>query len=140
MPAASNGLAKCLVCGGADLFLRKDFPQRLGVGLVVVGFLLSGWAWYEHRIVLTFAILLSTALVDLVLFLTMGSLLECYRCHAQYRGLPVGDDPPLFDLQIYERYRQAAARQQMLAESDPRRKSAAAGDPQEERASSTTGS
>ena len=32
-------LARCLVCPSADLFIRKDFPQRLGVGIVVVGLL-----------------------------------------------------------------------------------------------------
>mgnify|MGYP000497104993 CR=1 FL=1 len=28
------------------------------------------------------------ALQDLLLYVLMGNVLECYRCHAQYRGLP----------------------------------------------------
>ena len=42
-------LARCLVCPSTDLFVRKDFPQRLGVGLVVLGVVGSSIAWgYGH--------------------------------------------------------------------------------------------
>ena len=43
MPAGAiedSRLSRCLVCPSVDLFVRKDFPQRLGVGLVAVG---GGW-------------------------------------------------------------------------------------------------
>lgn len=101
-------LSKCLICGSRDLFLRKDFPQRLGVLIVVIGFILSTIAWFYHRVLWSFAALFGTALVDLLLFITVGNLVECYRCHAQFRG-DQAQAPP-FDLEVHERYRQQAAR------------------------------
>jgi hypothetical protein len=105
-----NRLNRCLVCPSTDLFARKDFPQRLGVALVVVGFVGSSIAWANYQVFWTFAILFATALVDLGLYIVMGESLTCYRCHAQYRGF---DDIELhggFDLETHERYRQMAAR------------------------------
>jgi hypothetical protein len=103
-------IERCIVCPSTELFIRKDFPQRLGVGFVVLGFALSCVAWYYHMVITTFAILFATALIDVGLFLFMGDLLECYRCHAQYRGVSNIDSHEAFDLEIHERYRQQKAR------------------------------
>ena len=103
-------LNRCLVCSSADLFVRKDFPQRLGVTLVVLGFAASCVAWFNYNIGLTFGILFATALVDIVLYLLVGNLLECYRCHAQYRGFSPLERHVPFQLEMHERYRQQAAR------------------------------
>ena len=103
-------LARCLVCPSTDLFARKDFPQKLGVGLVVFGFIASSIAWANYLVFWTFAILFATALVDLVLYLVMGESLTCYRCHAQYRGTHEIERHGGFDLETHERYRQMAAR------------------------------
>lgn len=103
-------LQRCVACPSTELFVRKDFPQRLGVTIVVVGFITSSVFWYYHNVVMTFAVLFLTALVDVVLYLTMGNLLECYRCHAQYRGLPEIDGYEHFDLEAFERHRQQAIR------------------------------
>jgi hypothetical protein len=103
-------LDRCLICPSGELFVRKDFPQRLGVAIVVGGFVASSVTWYFHQIVATFGILFGTALVDVVLYLLMGNVLECYRCHAQYRGLAQLDAHEGFNLEIHERYRQEAAR------------------------------
>lgn len=105
-----EGLKQCLVCGSHELFIRKDFPQRLGVGLVVVGFIASSIAWSQYMTLLTFAILFATALIDVVLYLVMGEALECYRCHAQYRNAPGIDKHGAFNLETHERHRQLAAR------------------------------
>jgi DNA-directed RNA polymerase subunit RPC12/RpoP len=71
--AVSNErIDRCLVCPSTDLFARKDFPQKLGVGLVVFGFVASSIAWANYQVFWTFAILFATALVDLVLYLVMG--------------------------------------------------------------------
>ena len=59
---ASGRLNRCLVCPSTDLFLRKDFPQRLGVGLVIFGFIASSIAWANYQVFWTFAILFITAL------------------------------------------------------------------------------
>jgi hypothetical protein len=89
-------LQRCLVCPSVDLFARKDFPQRLGVGLVVFAVIA--------------AILFATALIDLVLYIVMGESLTCYRCGAQYRGCEEIELHGGFDLETHERYRQLAAR------------------------------
>src|SRR4051812_5802178 len=63
-----EGLRQCTACGSRDLFVRKDFPQRLGVGIVVTGFIASSIAWSQYMTVLTFAILFATALIDVALY------------------------------------------------------------------------
>jgi hypothetical protein len=103
---------RCVVCPSTELYARKDFPQRLGVALVVIGFVLSSVAWANYQVFWTFAILFVTALVDLVLYLAMGESLTCYRCHAQYRGSREIERHGGFDLETHERYRQMAARLQ----------------------------
>jgi hypothetical protein len=77
--------------------------------MVVVG--LSGFLilHYFHQMLWAFAVLFGTALLDAALFAFMGSLLECYRCHAQYRGVPV-DNHGAFNLETHERYRQQRIR------------------------------
>jgi len=111
-PEAIRGgrLQRCLVCPSHDLYVRKDFPQRVGVALVVAGILGSSVAWYYSALYWTYGILFATALVDFVLFLIVGNALMCYRCHAQYRGIAEMDEHEAFNLETHERYRQQAAR------------------------------
>jgi DNA-directed RNA polymerase subunit RPC12/RpoP len=101
---------RCLVCPSRELYARKDFPQRLGVALVVFGFVASSIAWANYRVLWTFAILFCTALVDLILYVVMGVSLTCYRCGAQYRGVEELERHGGFNLDTHERHRQLAAR------------------------------
>jgi hypothetical protein len=113
MPAQAivdNRLRRCLVCPSTELYARKDFPQRLGVALVIIGFIASSIAWANYQVLWTFAILFGTAIVDLGLYLVMGESLTCYRCHAQYRGFDDIEQHGGFDLATHERHRQLAAR------------------------------
>jgi hypothetical protein len=105
-------ITRCLVCPSTELFARKDFPQKLGVALVVIGFIGSSIAWANYMVFWTFAILFGTALVDLLLYVLMGESLTCYRCHAQYRGFHDIERHGGFDLETHERYRQMTARMQ----------------------------
>lgn len=105
-----NRVQRCLVCPSTDLYVRKDFPQRLGVGLVILGIVGSIVAWANYSIIWTFGILFATALFDVVLYLVVGDALMCYRCHAQYRGVEEMDSHGQFDLETHEKYRQLAAR------------------------------
>ena len=107
---ADGQLCRCLVCPSTDLFVRKDFPQRLGVGIVIVGIVGSSIAWGYTYTVATFAILLATALVDVVLYLIVPDALMCYRCGAQYRLADGMERHGAFNLETHERYRQQAAR------------------------------
>jgi len=107
---AEGRIDRCLVCASTELYARKDFPQRLGVVLVVLGFIGSSIAWANYQVLWSFAILFATALVDLVLYVVMGESLTCYRCHAQYRGFEEIERHGGFDLETHERYRQMAVR------------------------------
>jgi hypothetical protein len=103
-------LVRCLACPSTDLFVRKDFPQRLGVAIVVAGFAVSCVTWYLYQKELTFAVLFVVALVDWALYALVGDALVCYRCGAQYRQVPGVEGRSGFDLAVHERYRQQAAR------------------------------
>lgn len=103
-------LARCLVCPSTDLFVRKDFPQRLGVGLVALGILGSSITWYYTLVYWTFGILFATALIDVLLYVLVGDSLMCYRCHAEYRQVEGLERHGAFNLETHERHRQIAAR------------------------------
>jgi hypothetical protein len=105
-----EALQRCLVCPSTDLFVRKDFPQRLGVAIVIVGIVGSSIAWGYTWIVATFAILFATALVDVVLYLVVPDALMCYRCGAQYRMAPGMSRHGAFNLETHERHRQQVSR------------------------------
>ena len=106
----TNTVTECLVCQSKDLFIRKDFPQRLGVLLVVIGLIASCYAWYRHQLFLTFGILFTTAAIDVVLYLLVPDALVCYRCGTHYRRCKLRDHEG-FSHGIHERYRQEMARQ-----------------------------
>lgn len=103
-------LRRCLVCPSHDLFMRKDFPQRVGVALVGVGIVGSSIAWSYNNLWWTFGILFSTALIDVALYMLVGNALMCYRCGAHYRGVAEMESHGAFDLETHEKYRQLAAR------------------------------
>jgi hypothetical protein len=106
---------RCLICACPELFVRKNFPQRLGVGIVVAGFAASCVAWAFRELTLTFAILFATALLDVVLYVVMPECLTCYRCGARYTGPGVTSRYGAFDLEVHERHRQMAARSRAAA-------------------------
>jgi hypothetical protein len=109
-------LNACLICSGSDLYLRKDFSQRLGVGIVMLGFGISTVTWYFYMIYVTYAVLFAAALIDAILFMIVPNMLQCYRCQAEYRDVPGLADYSPFNLETHERYRQQAAR---LAQNTP---------------------
>ena len=108
-------LHRCIVCPSKELFIRKDFPQWLGILIVVVGFILSSIAWWDSRPLWAYAILFATAAIDVVLYLTVGEALVCYRCNAHYRGVANLDDHSGFNLETHEKFRQQAAREKEAA-------------------------
>ncbi len=109
---AQGHLRRCLVCPSDDLYVRKDFPQKLGLWIVVLGFAASCVTWYFRQVIATFAILFGTAGLDLLLYLLFGNVLTCYRCHALYRGVRNLDRHGPFQLEVHERHRQIVAREQ----------------------------
>ena len=104
-----NRVHRCAVCDSTELFVRKDFPQRVGLTIVGVGLLLSCLTWLYYLVWQTYAILFASALIDVLLYVLVGNVLACYRCHAEYRGTN-DEDHGAFDLEVHERHRQQAAR------------------------------
>ncbi len=105
-----GGIRRCVVCPSEELFVRKDFSQRIGVTIIVIGFVASSVAWAYHQSVLSLAILIGTALIDAALYLVTGNVLTCYRCHSEYRDVTEWGEHPAFELEVHERYRQQEAR------------------------------
>ena len=104
-----NLVHRCLVCPSTELYLRKDFPQRLGLAIVMMGFAISCVTWYFRMVMATFSILFATALLDVLLYFVKQNVLTCYRCHAEYRGACEGDHEA-FRLEVHERFRQQKVR------------------------------
>jgi hypothetical protein len=118
-------LKSCAWCGTGDLYLQKDFPQGLGLAIVIAGFAVSTVFWYYERPIPAYLVLLASALLDMILYYRVPDVTICYRCLGQYRGR--GASPAgrfgAFDLAIGERYRQERLRAEQL-----RSRGASAGD------------
>ena len=108
---AQPRLNRCLVCPSTELFVRKNFPQRLGIAIVVVGLAMSCVAWGYRDLFWTFGILFSTALLDVILFFVVPDCLTCYRCGARYTGTDGMSEFGNFNLETHEKHRQQAARE-----------------------------
>lgn len=111
-----GGLKSCAWCGTDDLYLQKDFPQGLGLAIVIVGFAISTVFWYYEMPIPAYVVLLASALLDMILYYRVPDVTICYRCLGQYRG--AGSNPGErfrpFDLAIGERYRQERLRAEQL--------------------------
>jgi hypothetical protein len=113
-----QGLRACPWCATEDLYLQKDFPQGLGLFIVIVGFAISTVFVYYDNPIPAYIVLLASALIDMVLYYRVPDVTICYRCLSQYRGVgakPEGRFRP-FDLAVGERYRQERIRIEQLRE------------------------
>jgi hypothetical protein len=108
--AADPLLRCCAVCGNHELYRKKDFPHWLGMTILVVACLASvfTYLWYEKF--LTWAILIGSAIVDGILYLSVGDAIVCYRCDAHHKGFTPAASHQPFELTIGERYRQERIR------------------------------
>ncbi|WP_165248157.1 hypothetical protein [Paludisphaera soli] len=113
---AEGGLAKCPACGSADLYIRKDFPQALGLAIVTAGFAASTAFWYSERPLSAYLVLGSSLLLDMILYRWVPDVAVCYRCSSQIRGpgIDPGGRRGAFDLAVGERYRQERLRARAL--------------------------
>ena len=115
---AQSRLEACPCCLTTDLYVQKDFPQWLGLLIVITQFAISTVFWYYEMVIATFAVLLGSALLDWALYPRVPDVTICYRCSCQVRGAgsnPDGRYQP-FDLAIGERYRQERIRAGQLRE------------------------
>jgi hypothetical protein len=106
---------RCVICPSEELYVRKDFPQKLGILIVVFSIILSSITWYYRMIYATYGIFFAMAALDFALWFLMGNMLQCYRCQTQYRGLAGLEKHDGFDLETHEKHRQQLIR---LAEAE----------------------
>jgi hypothetical protein len=90
--AEGEPLSRCAVCGGERFFVQRDFNQRIGCLVVVVGAALSPF---------TYGISLLVCLaIDLIIYLMVREVTLCYRCSAIYRGVARDPRHGAFDLHV----------------------------------------
>ena len=103
---AATPLSGCPRCGCRDLFIRRDFPQKLGVGIVVAaGLAFLILARWPHTFVWGVGVLVAATLADVALALFVPKVTVCYRCRAEFRGVPLNPKHSGFELAVAEKYR-----------------------------------
>jgi len=98
-----NRVDVCVVCGARELFVRKDFPQRLGLFVVIVFGAIAIYAFTISPL-LAWSVLAAAALIDLFIYLVIGRVTTCYACRAEYRGGQLNPAHEGFDLATSEKY------------------------------------
>ena len=114
---SAGHLCRCRICGCQDIWRQKDFPPVLGLALVATAAILSCAAWAFYQPLTAIGILMATALLDMVLYASMGDMLVCYRCGARHRRTSMTAEHARFDLETAERYRQQELRQRQASSS-----------------------
>jgi hypothetical protein len=100
-----ENIEQCLVCDSDELYVRKDFPQRLGLIVVVTVAVISFYLFYKGELLWSLGILIATVLVDLVIYAAVPKITVCYRCRAEYRQCRINPQHHGFDLATAEKYR-----------------------------------
>ncbi len=99
----TRGVDQCVVCGGHELFIRKDFPQRIGVAIVVV-FGMAAVYFFTISVLVAWGILAAAVVLDLAIYACIGRVTACYRCRAEYRKCRLNPAHEGFDLATSEKY------------------------------------
>jgi len=94
---ASRVLEACLACGNGLLYVQRDFNQKVGLGVVIVGAALAPFTPF-------YASLFVAAAVDAGLYALLPDVTVCYRCHAHMRGFARNPAHHAFDLHLAEQY------------------------------------
>jgi hypothetical protein len=87
------------------MFVRKNFPQKLGLLLVILAalaFLLL--AARRETFWIGGMILAIAAGIDVLLYALVPKITVCYRCRAEFRG-PINPKHGGFELAVGEKYR-----------------------------------
>lgn len=98
-------IERCPCCGGDELFVRKDFPQKLGLAAVILAGTISCVLFANHQTMAALGVLLVLMIVDAIIYGLVSRVTTCYRCRAQFRGVPVNPLHKGFDLATSEKYR-----------------------------------
>lgn len=103
--ASAAALDRCPCCGGDELYIRKDFPQRLGLASVITTAGLSIYFFARGDLPWALGVLLGLVVIDLVIYTLVPHVTVCYRCASQFRDAPRNPRHTGFDLATAEKYR-----------------------------------
>jgi hypothetical protein len=101
--AISDSLARsrvvdvCPACDGQQLYTQRDFNQKAGLAVVVLGAVLAPFTPF-------YSSLFVAALIDAALFAVLPEITICYRCHAHFRRFRRNPAHHAFDLHLAEQY------------------------------------
>ena len=99
-------LTACPACGCRDLFIRKDFPQKIGLAIVVfAGVTFLALAIRPRTFYLGVWVLVGAVILDGLLYLFVPRVTVCYRCRKEFRGVPINPTHQGFELAVAEKYR-----------------------------------
>ncbi|MBI1825632.1 MAG: hypothetical protein HY287_14170 [Planctomycetes bacterium] len=99
----SGVIDQCAVCRGTEMFIRRDFPQRLGLAIVVVFGVAALYA-FRTSVIIGWSILAAAVVLDLIIYAFIGTATTCYACRAEYRGCKPNPAHEGFDLATSEKY------------------------------------
>jgi len=102
--ANERRVVRCAACPGREFFIRKDFPQKIGLLLVVVFGIVATVFYAKQQIGMTFATLATVVVIDAAIYLFVGKVTVCYRCRTEYRGVAKNPEHEGFDLATSEKY------------------------------------
>jgi hypothetical protein len=88
---------RCTACDGEQFYVQRDFNQRAGLVIVIIGGLLAPFTPY-------YSSLFVAALIDAGLYAVLPEITICYRCKAHYRGFERNPAHQAFDLHVEEQY------------------------------------
>jgi hypothetical protein len=100
VPAAwteSRMVDGCPACGSGLLYVQRDFNQRAGLAIVVLGAVLAPFTPF-------YSSLFVAVLIDAGLYVLLPEITVCYRCHAHFRGFRRNPAHEPFDLHLAEQY------------------------------------
>jgi len=100
-PSQPGGvIGRCLLCGGAHLFIQKEFPRRLGLAITVAGAVAFLVLMGFERLFLGFGVLLGVALLDSLVYRAAPFMTVCYHCQTEFRRAPLNPEHQAYDPKI----------------------------------------
>ncbi len=94
---ATRVVERCPACDGTQLYVQRDFNQKAGLAIVVLGALLAPFTPF-------YSSLFVAAIVDAALYALLPEITVCYRCHAHFRRFERNPAHHGFDLHLAEQY------------------------------------
>ena len=88
---------RCPRCVGEQLYVQRDFNQKAGLVIVIIGAALAPFTPY-------YSSLFVAAAIDAALYLVLPEIAICYRCGTHFRGFRRNPKHEAFDLHIAEQY------------------------------------